>query len=159
MEMLLAGLVGLLVGVVLTGLVAVVAARRLMVVVHESSKGFDDTVAAIEQAIRENGWASPGTVDMNASMAKHGVEFKPRVKLVKLCKADYAASVLQTDRHLACLMPCTMAVYEGDDGKAYVSKMNTGLMGRLFGGTVAQVMGGHVTEDEARMLENIVRHG
>jgi len=38
-------------------------------------------------------------------------------------------------------MPCTLAVYEADDGKVYISKMNTGLMGKLFGGTVAEVVG------------------
>ena len=40
-------------------------------------------------------------------MAKHGVEFKPRVKLVKLCKAEYAQSVLASDRHISTMMPCT----------------------------------------------------
>jgi len=157
MQFALVGLAGLVVGVLLAAVVTVVAMRRMMIVEYESAKGLDETVAAIEGAIKQNGWASPGTVDMNASMAKHGVQFKPGVKLVKLCKADYAAKVLQSDRRLACLMPCTVAVYEGDDGKVYVSKMNTGLMGKVFGGTVAEVMGGHVSQDEAKMLENITR--
>ncbi len=60
-------------------------------------------------------------------------------------------------RHLAARMPCTLADYEDDDGSVHVSKMNTGLMGKVFGGTVVKVMGGAVSRDEARMLEAVVR--
>ena len=49
-------------------------------------------------------------------------------------------------------MPCTLAVYEADDGKVYLSKTNTGLMGRLFGGTVGEVMGDLVSAEEAEIL-------
>ena len=49
----------------------------------------------------------------------------------------------------------TLAVCEGDGGTAYVSRMNTGLMGNAFGGTVAEVTGGLVSLDEARMLDSV----
>jgi len=149
--------VGAVLGIALTAVVTVVAMRSLMIVRHESKLGFDDTVAAIEAAIAENGWVSPQTVDMQKSMAKHGVEFPHRIKLVKLCKATYAAQVLTDSRHMSSLMPCTIAVYEDDDGKVYVAKMNTGLMGKVFGGTVAEVMGGSVARDEARILAGVLR--
>jgi len=94
---------------------------------------------------------------MNKAMAKHGVTFKPRVKLVKLCKADYAKSVLTTDRHVSCMMPCSMAVWESDDGKVYLSEMNMGLMAKMFGGNVAKIMGGKVVHDEEQMLEGLLK--
>jgi hypothetical protein len=53
-------------------------------------------------------------------------------------------------------MPCSIGVYEGDDGRVYVAKMNTGLMGKMFGGNVAQVMGGAVAEDEAKILARCI---
>ena len=59
------------------------------------------------------------------------------------------------NRHLACLMPCTIAVYEADGDRVMMSKMNTGLMGKVFGGTVARVMGSYVASDEDRMLKEI----
>ena len=91
MELVLVGLGGPLAGVPLTSAVTVLALRSRMIVEHESSKGFDETLA-------------------------------------------------------------------GDDGKVHVSKMNTGVMGKVFGGTVAEVRGGHASQDEARMLESIIRH-
>jgi len=55
------------------------------------------------------------------------------------------------------MMPCTFGVWEGEDGKVYVSKMNMGLMAKMFGGNIAKVMGGHVAEDEERILEGLLK--
>jgi uncharacterized protein (DUF302 family) len=132
---LVGALVGVVAGAVLCGVAMVSAMPRMMIVTQESRLDFDETVAALEEAIPAHGWVISTVGDMNQSMAKHGVEFGPRVKLVKLCKPEYAKSVLTTDRHVSTLMPCTIAVWEGDDGKIYVSKMNMPLMARLFGVT------------------------
>jgi len=152
----LGGLLGLVAGAVLAGLVILQVMPGMMIVTKPSRLGFDETVAAIQKGIADEGWSSPATIDMNKSLAKHGVEFKPRVKIVQLCKAQYAKDVLTTDRYVASLMPCAVAVYETDDGGVYVSKMNTGLMGKLFGGTIAEVMGGKVADDEHAILKNVV---
>ena len=151
-------LIGLVAGAFLTGAALVTAMPKMMIVTQESQLGFDETVAALEKAIPEEGWVVSTVMDMNKSMAKHGVEFGPRVKLVKLCKAEYAQSVLQTDRDVSTLMPCTIAVWEGDDGKVYLSKMNMGLMARMFGGNIAEVMGGRVAQDEHAILAGIVKN-
>ena len=54
-------------------------------------------------------------------------------------------------------MPCTMAVWEGDDGKVYLSEMNMGLMAKMFGGNIAKVMGGSVVHDEEQILEGLLK--
>jgi uncharacterized protein (DUF302 family) len=157
-SLLIGGLVGVAVGVVLCGTALVWAMPRMMIVTQESRHGFDETVAALEKGIPEHGWVVSTVSDMNKSMAKHGVEFGPRVKLVKLCKPEYAKSVLTTDRHVSTLMPCTFAVWEGDDGKVYLSKMNMPLMAKMFGGNIAKVMGGSVARDEHAILSGIVQN-
>ena len=53
-------------------------------------------------------------------------------------------------------MPCAVAVYEDDAGKVWLSKMNGGLMGKLFGGTVGRVMGPFVSSEEKQILARIV---
>ena len=154
----IAGVVGIMIGFVLCGIVVFTAMPSLMVVTRECKLGFDETVAALEKRIPEHGWVVSGgqPIDMNKSMAKHGVTFKPRVKLVKLCNAEYAKSVLTTDRHISCMMPCSMAVWEGDDGKVYLSEMNMALMAKMFGGNVAKVMGEKVVHDEEEMLQGLL---
>lgn len=153
-----AGMIGIMVGALLCGSAIVVAMPRMMIVTQESRLDFEETVAALERAIPARGWVVSTVMDMNQSMAKHGVEFGPRVKLVKLCKAEYAKSVLTTDRHVSTLMPCTIAVWESDDGRVLLSKMNMPLMARMFGGNIAKVMGGSVARDEHAILSDIVRN-
>ena len=153
-----AGVVGAMIGFVLCGIVVFTAMPSLMIVTRESKLGFDETIAALEKRIPEHGWVISGDqlIDMNKSMAKHGVTFKPRVKLVKLCNAEYAKSVLTSDRHISCMMPCSMAVWEADDGKVYLSEMNMALMAKMFGGNIAKVMGKNVVHDEEEMLQGLL---
>jgi len=154
-----AGLIGGAIGFVLCGIVMFMVMPSMMIVTKECKLGLDETVAALEKRIPEHGWVIPGgkAINMNESLAKNEVDFKPGVRLVKLCKAEYAKSVLTTDRHISCLMPCTMAVWEGDDGKVYLSEMNMSLMAKMFGGNIAKVMGGKVVHDEKKMLEGLLK--
>ena len=155
----IAGIVGVMIGFLLCGIVVFTAMPSLMVVTRECKLGFDETVAALKKRIPEHGWVVSGgqPIDMNKSMAKQGVTFKPRVKLVKLCNAEYAKSVLTSDRHISCMMPCSMAAWEGDDGKVYLSEMNMALMAKMFGGNVAKVMGEKVVHDEEEMLQGLLK--
>jgi uncharacterized protein (DUF302 family) len=152
----LAGLCGLCLGLSLAGVAARILMPSLMITVKPSRLGFEETVKAVESAVQRAGWHSSGTTDLQKTLVEQGRAFPHRVKIIKLCKADYAASVLQTDRHVACLMPCTIAVLEDDSGRVFLSKMNTGLMGKLFGGNIARVMGGLVARDERVMLQDLV---
>jgi len=153
------GLIGVVVGFVLCGVIMFTAMPSMMIVTKECVLGFDETVAALEKRIPEHGWIlSDGKArDLNKSLSKHGVHFGPRVKLVKLCNAEHAKSVLTTDRWISCLMPCTMAVWEGDDGKVYLSEMNMGLMAKIFGGNIGKVMGGSVVQEEKQILEGLLK--
>ena len=154
------GMVGIVIGFLLCGIIMFTTMPSLMIVTKECKLGFDETVAALEKRIPEHGWVISGEkpMDMNKSLAKHGVTFGPRVKLIKLCKPEYAESVLTTDRHISCMMPCAMAVWEGDDGKVYLSKMNLSLMAKMFGGNIAKVMGQKVVNDEEKILEGLLKN-
>jgi uncharacterized protein (DUF302 family) len=155
---LLWGIGGTFLGMVICGFIAITQMPKAMIVTHESRLGFDETVQAIEDSIKEHGWSSPGTMNLNKAMAKHNVELGPQVRVISLCKATYAKDVLTTDRYVSSLMPCRISVWQGDDGKVYVSKMNTGLMGKLFGGNIAKVMGEAVGKDEEAILDGIIRN-
>jgi uncharacterized protein (DUF302 family) len=158
-RILVAGVIGTVAGFVLCGVIVFAAMPSLMIVTKESKLGFDETIAALEKRIPEHGWVISGgqPMDMNKSMAKHGVTLKPRVKIVKLCNAEYAKSVLTTDRHISCMMPCSMAIWEDDNGKVYLSEMNMGLMAKMFGGNIAKIMGQKVVHDEEEMLQGLLK--
>ena len=148
--------VGMVLGVVLAAVGVILVMPKMMLVTHKSTLGFEETLAALDKGIIDNGWSSPGTIDMCKSLEKHGVECSRRVSVVQMCQPSYAKDVLTTDPCVSSLMPCAVGVWEGDDGAVYVSKMNTGLMGKLFGGNVATVMGGKVGKDERAILQGVV---
>jgi len=85
---------------------------------------------------------------------KHGGDPGRPVRLLNICQAQHASAILQDDkaRVASTLMPCTISVYETADG-VKVGSMNAGLMGRLFGGTIARIMAGPVAAEQATFLD------
>jgi uncharacterized protein (DUF302 family) len=153
----ISGSIGVVLGFILCAIIIISVMPSMMIVTKECKLSFDETVEQLQKRIVEQGWSVQGVKDISQQINSAGFDFKPRIKLIKLCKAKYAKSVLTTDRHVSCLMPCTMAVWEGDDGKIYLSEMNMGLMAKMFGGNIGKVMGGKVVHDEEKMLEGLLK--
>lgn len=154
---LLAGGAAFLMGIMLTVIGLLAAMPSMMLITHESALGYEETVSQLTERVRQQGWVVSDTIDMNRSLAKHGVDFQPRVTLIKICHPQYAQSILKTDRDVSVMMPCSFSIWESDNGKVYISGMNTGLMGKMFGGNVARVMGEQVSRDEKQMLAGLVK--
>ncbi|MBN1904814.1 MAG: DUF302 domain-containing protein [Deltaproteobacteria bacterium] len=150
------GIIGLAGGMIICAILMALIMPSMMIVTRESKLGFDDTVSKIQERIGEQGWSVKGISDVKQEINKAGYGFEPNVKIIKLCKAEYAKEVLMTDRFISCMMPCSISVWEGDDGRVYLSEMNMGLMARLFGGNIGKVMGGKVVQDEEKMLEGLL---
>jgi uncharacterized protein (DUF302 family) len=151
------GTAGLIVGLVLAGLTVWIMMPGMMLSIHRSKyASVEETCSALKHSIEDTGWNCPAIRDMNASMAKEGVDFSGTVRLVELCKANYARSVLETNPEVSTLMPCAFGVYEGADGHVYISGMNMGLMGKMFGGRIAEIMGNKVATDEHAILAPVI---
>ncbi len=141
---------GLIAGIVLFAVAAKLAAPGMMLKERISPLGYEETVQKIENAVTNGGWVISRKMDMQKSLAKHGREI-PRVTLLKICEPNHAAAILNDDdaMYVSLMMPCTIAVYEKSDGQTCVGTMNSGVMGRIFGGTVAEVMAGSVAPETA----------
>jgi uncharacterized protein (DUF302 family) len=150
-------IVGIVVGVVIAGIGVKMLMPSMMLTTHESRyESVEATAEALQVSIENNGWSSPGIRNMNQSMKKQGVTYDRPVRLVEACNAEHAKSVLQTNPEVSTMMPCAFGVYE-KDGKVYITGMNMGLMGKMFGGNIAKVMGGAVAEDEKKILETVIK--
>ena len=44
-------------------------------------------------------------------------------------------------------------LYQKEDGKTYIGSMNAGLLGKMFGGTIAEIMGVEVAEQQKQFIE------
>lgn len=146
---------GLITGVVLTGGLAWGMAGSLMFNERESPFDMEETVARIQHNIQQtgNGWVLSGLRNPARAVQADGGNTLP-VMMVEACSTKYSKPILNDDatRMLSILMPCKISVYKKNDGKVYVGTMNAGLMGRMFGPMVGEVMG-KVAEDQQKFLE------
>lgn len=128
-------------------------ARSLLVVETESPFDFETTVNTIIDEAKKINWKVPKTYRLCKSLAMDGYSVPP-VAVIELCQPEYAGELLKDDntRLVSSFMPCRISVYTRTDGKVVVSRMNTGLVSRLFRGKVAEVMS-KATEETKTILE------
>lgn len=135
-------LAGILTGILISLAVIVVFAPKLMFTVSESKYDFERTKVLIEESTKAENWSMPHQYNLQATMEKHGFDVQP-VTVFSICKPDIAVRILDNDekRHISAMMPCRITIYEKEDGKTYVSRMNAGLLAKLLGSDVTAIMG------------------
>ncbi|HOO94604.1 MAG TPA: DUF302 domain-containing protein [Proteiniphilum sp.] len=107
----------------------------------KSRFGFSETLQKLSDLIPESGWKEIAVLDLQAIMKKNGKEILP-VKVVELCKPDYAYRLLSDDsqRIYSNMLPCRISVYEKSDGNCYISRLNAAMMAVQLGGVTEEVM-------------------
>jgi uncharacterized protein (DUF302 family) len=147
-------ILGIVFGFALGLVFAGVFMPKLMVKEELSPLGYEETIAHIQKKVTDAGWKVSALMRLDKTLAKEGKDVPP-VASFKICQPDHAEQILLDDdaRFLSVMMPCSIAVYEKTDGKTYISTMNAKLLGRMFGGTVAEVMAGPVAKETATFIQ------
>ena len=147
-------IMGIVFGFALGLVFAGVFMPKLMVKEEQSPLDYEETIAQIQRNATNGGWKVSAVMRLDKSLAKEGKTVLPAASL-KLCQPDYAEKVLSDDdaRFVSVMMPCSIAVYEKADGKTYIPTMDSRLLGRMFGGTVAEVMAGPVARETATFIQ------
>ena len=131
-----------LVGMLLMGLIVWFTMPSLMLIKHKSNLSYDATVAALDEALKQKqNWRVLTINDYQKSTAEFGA--MERVGSLNICNPRYASRILASDkdRGVTAFMPLALGVYEDKQGQVYISQLNVGLLGMMFGGTIADVMG------------------
>ncbi len=150
-------LIGLILGIALTAFIMVSSMPGLMIKQHESKYAtVEETIEALKKSAADNNWNIAGFRDLKKSMAKTGYIIEKPVTILELCKETHATNILNSDPHISTMLPCALGVYEGEDGKVFISGMNVGLMGKMFGGNIAKVMG-NVSDEEKQILQGVIK--
>lgn len=147
---------GLVIGIALTVVMITFSVPKMMLQVHKSSLGFDETVSTIEQSFKSAGWKVPKIYDLQKSLLDDGQGDVGRVKVLSICAPEHAYNILKDfpNRKVTAMMPCRVGVFEDKKGNVYISEMNVGLMSKMFGGVIEKTMG-KVAEEEKAVLEKI----
>jgi uncharacterized protein (DUF302 family) len=123
----------------------------LMVKEKPSPYAFDKTVDVIVSNAQSQGWSVPKVYDFQALLIEKGEADPGKIKVIKLCKAGIAGRMLKPDdnKYMGAMMPCSVAVYEKQDGKTYVSSMNMSLMATMIGGDAGEILTQVASEEKA----------
>jgi uncharacterized protein (DUF302 family) len=131
-----------IVGMALMGMIVWFAMPSMMLITQKSNRSYDETIAALSDAVKDKqDWRVLSVNDYQKSTAAFAK--LERIGSVTICNPRYASRILAdpADRRVTAFMPLGIGVYEDKAGQVYVSQLNVGLMGMMFGGTIADVMG------------------
>ena len=134
---------GVLVGIVIMGLMVWFTMPKLMLIKRKSNRKYEDTVAILSEGFKKKqDWRILKVNDYQESTAPFGAI--ERVCSVNVCNPRSASKILANDanRGVTAIMPLAIGVYEDKKGQVFVSQLNVKLLGKMFGGTIAEVMGG-----------------
>ena len=154
MKNVITGVAGALIGAVIMGFVGFYSLPGLMMLEDQSMYDFETTVEQFENELDEAGWSVLQVHDMQETLEGHGHDVLS-VKIFELCSARYSAEILKLDdeRIVSPLMPCRVAIYEKSNGNTYISRMDSELLAKPFGGVINDVMQSAASEIEEVLVK------
>jgi uncharacterized protein (DUF302 family) len=82
---------------------------------------FDEALVRVPEALASEGFGVLTEIDVQSTLkAKLGVDFR-RIRVLGACSPSFAYEVLREDPAAGVLLPCSVVVYEEDDGHAVVT--------------------------------------
>ena len=135
-------LIWVIVGMVLMGLIVWFTMPLLMLLKLKSKLTYDETISVLGENLKnKQDWKVLVVNDYKKST--EAFVTLERVGSVNICNPLYASKILADDKNrgVTAFMPLGLGVYEDKKGQVFVSKLNIWLLGKMFGGTISEVMG------------------
>jgi uncharacterized protein (DUF302 family) len=83
--------------------------------------GYEQALATIPELLKAEGFGILTRIDVKQTLKdKIGVDFR-RYQILGACNPKLAHEALSTEIGIGAMLPCSVAVWEGDDGRASVS--------------------------------------
>jgi uncharacterized protein (DUF302 family) len=156
-KILISLIIGIIIGMVLTGLLVWKNMPDQMMKVVKSKYEFEETVSRLEEASFANGWEVKQIYDLGECLFEEGYGGYMNVSVLSICHSEYSYEILQDDnnKRIAAIMPCRIGVYEDKEGDVYITRMNIGLFSKVFPGLVGEILT-LVAEDDEKIIKDII---
>jgi uncharacterized protein (DUF302 family) len=90
----------------------------------QTKHSYDETLAALPEILKSEGFGIITEIDMRETLKKKiGADIR-RYKILGACNPHFANEALASDIDIGIMLPCNVAVYEGDDGRAVVATID-----------------------------------
>ncbi len=87
---------------------------------RQTQLGYDQALALLPELLKSEGFGIITEIDVQDTLKKKiGVDFR-RYRILGACNPKLAHEALSHDLAFGVLLPCNVAIYEGDDGRAVV---------------------------------------
>lgn len=117
--------------------------------VRPSRQGYEETVRALRSGASRRGWAVGEALDMHAQMQRAGMKDARRMTVIPVCPPQANERLARASGGKAPPLPCRATVFEGQDGKIYLVRMNTANMAKLVNdAATARVLNEIGTEED-----------
>jgi len=120
-----------------------------------SSRSFDETVAAVEAKAVEEGFRVLYTHDVAATLGEKGFPREP-LKIVEICNAKYASTMLERDIRIALMLPCPISIYVAG-GRTFLSTMLPTAIGEFFPEARVEDVAALVERTVIEILDEVAR--
>jgi uncharacterized protein (DUF302 family) len=85
---------------------------------------YDEALARLPEILKSEGFGIITEIDIQDTLKKKiGVDFR-RYRILGACNPHFAHEALSSDLGIGMMLPCNVAIYEGDDGRAVVSAVD-----------------------------------
>lgn len=124
-----------------------------MFYVAESGKPFEEASAALESAVKHNGFGVLHVHDLGASLRARGIPFGEECRILEVCNPAQAAKVMSADMRLNMVLPCRVSVYT-EDGSTKIGFVKPGrMLSALSSDAELAKIAAEVEEKMVRMVE------
>jgi uncharacterized protein (DUF302 family) len=134
-------ILGVVVGLLIMGAMVWFAMPKLMMIKRKTDRTYTQAVQILTETVEKmTEWRLRLISDHQANTASYG-KLEP-ICSMNICNTRLAYEILSEDanRGVTAIMPVAIGVYEDKQGQVYTSQLNVGLLGMMFGGTIARVM-------------------
>jgi uncharacterized protein (DUF302 family) len=127
---------------IIMGLIVWFTMPLLMLVKLRSKLSYDETINVLSETLQKKQDWHVLTVNDFQKSTEVFVALE-KVGSVTICNPRYVSKILADDKNrgVTAFMPLELGVYEDKKGQVFVSQLNVGLLGKMFGGTISDVMG------------------
>ena len=127
-----------------------------LIIEHVSPFNVPTTVEKLIEAASQKEWQNPAVHNLQQSLAKSGKDIRP-VQVVEICKPDYSGRMLEQsdERIVSVMMPCSISVYEKEDGNTYVALLDMAAMAVGLSPAASQAIQG-ASDESFEIVKSVV---